>query len=159
MFGHELRRRIVFPIWSEVWQSPTDWIRSVEDALRGAGAVILRGGEFDPWDLDVRGGILSSIRLLVAVEEHGAGRQRVLVRSWPQNSTEGRVLAWLLIVLSVWAASDGARNVSVILAISAALPLFGMLRESWAATAVVLHALCSIVRRDRGASVGSADLV
>ena len=159
MFGHELRRRIVFPIWSELWQSPTDWIRSVEDALRGAGAVILRGGECDPWDLEVRGGILSSIRLLVAVEEHGAGRQRVLVRSWPQNSTEGRVLAWLLIVLSVWAASDGARNVSVILAISAALLLFGMLRESWAATAVVLHALCSIVRRDRGASVRSADLV
>jgi len=149
MFGHELRSRRVFTIWSELWQSPTEWVRSIEDALQGAGAVVLRGGECDPWDLQVRGGVLNSVRLLVAVEEHGAGRQRVRIRSRPNGSLEGRMLAWLLAILSVWSASDGAADVSAILGISAALLVFRMVRESGAASAVVLRAVRGITGRDR----------
>ena len=148
-FGHELRSRRVFTIWSELWQSPTEWVRSIEGALQGAGAVVLRGGECDPWDLQVRGGVLNSVRLLVAVEEHGAGRQRVRIRSRPNGSLEGRMLAWLLAILSVWSASDGAADVSAILGISAALLVFRMVRESGAASAVVLRAVRGITGRDR----------
>jgi len=149
MFGHELRSRRVFTIWSESWQSPTEWVRSIEDALQDAGAVVPRGGECDPWDLEVRGGALTSIRLLVAVEEHGAGRQRIRVRSWPNSSMKGRMAAWLLAILSVWAASDGAAGVSAILGMSSALLAFRMFRESGAASAVVLRAVRSISRHDR----------
>ena len=44
------------------------------------------GGDFERWDLHVRGGMLGSMRLRVAVEEHGAGRQLVRIRSWPRFS-------------------------------------------------------------------------
>jgi len=59
------------------------------------------------------------------------------------------MLASLLTILSVWAASDGAASVSAILGISAALLVFRMFRESGAASAVVLRAVRGIAGHDR----------
>ena len=67
-----------------MWQAPTRWLETLEEALRPTGVPPLRGGDFDRWDLEVPGGISGSCRLRMAVEEHGAGRQLVRFRCWPR---------------------------------------------------------------------------
>ncbi len=63
-----------FALWSEIWQAPEDRLRPIEGALKERGAVVHRGGDFDDWDLQIRGGLLGSARLQIAIEEHGQGR-------------------------------------------------------------------------------------
>jgi ABC-type multidrug transport system fused ATPase/permease subunit/glycosyltransferase involved in cell wall biosynthesis len=40
-------------------------------------------GEFDDWDLGVRGGLFGAGRLRMVIEEHGAGKQMLRFRLWP----------------------------------------------------------------------------
>ena len=67
----------------------TSALRDVETALRRSGGVVICGGDFERWDLHVRGGMLGSMRMRMAVEEHGAGRQLMRFRSWPRFSRIG----------------------------------------------------------------------
>ena len=83
-------------IWSEDWQPSANRLGAIELALQRAGARVLRGGDYDHWDLEVRGGMLGMVRLRMAIEEHGAGQQLVRVRSWPRWSGPGfaAMLLW-----------------------------------------------------------------
>jgi hypothetical protein len=76
-----------FAIWSEKWQDPISWLGSLETNLKQLRAVVMRGGDFDHWDLELRGGLLGCARVLMAVEEHGGGNQLVRFRAWPKCST------------------------------------------------------------------------
>jgi O-antigen biosynthesis protein len=58
----------------------------MERNLRAGGAVVARGGEFDRWDLQVRGGGLGAVRLRMTIEEHGSGKQMARFRVWPRWS-------------------------------------------------------------------------
>ena len=69
--------------WSETWRSGEQRREDLERRIKRLGARVRRGGSFDEWDLEVRGGLFGGIRLLMAIEEHGQGRQLVRVRSWP----------------------------------------------------------------------------
>ncbi len=128
-------------IWSERWQGTTERIKSFEAALRAYCTVVLRGGDYDRWDLEVWGGMLGAVRLRVAVEEHGAGRQLVRFRSWPRCSPGGLALTLLLSALSVGAALDQAWVASVILVAPAALLAVSMVHECATATGAFLRAL------------------
>src|SRR5260370_39955822 len=55
-FSLPLRRTIV--IWSERWRETARRLQSIETALCSSGAVVIRGGHYDRWDLQVRGGTL-----------------------------------------------------------------------------------------------------
>ena len=77
-------------LWSETWKGPEEWITDIEAALRETGAIVTHGGNWDQWDLSVRGGLLGHVNVLVAVEEHGAGKQLVRLR----GRTEIPMLAW-----------------------------------------------------------------
>ncbi|HET9720759.1 MAG TPA: glycosyltransferase [Solirubrobacteraceae bacterium] len=94
--------------WHEEWVDPLDWLRDLEAAATGAGAVVRRGGDFDNWDLDVRAGALAGARLLATVEEHGGGRQLMRLRCRPEISAGSATLTALLFALTVAAAFDGA---------------------------------------------------
>jgi O-antigen biosynthesis protein len=72
--------------WREEWQSLEARTQAVADLVRRQGAAWSPGEDFDSWDFEVRGGLLSSARLLSTVEEHGGGRQLVRFRSWPRLS-------------------------------------------------------------------------
>jgi O-antigen biosynthesis protein len=67
-------------LWSETWVAPERWVERAETVMRAQGAISRRGGDFDGWDLRVRGGSFGSVRALFAVEEHGAGKQLVRIR-------------------------------------------------------------------------------
>src|SRR5439155_1858809 len=60
--------------WSESWRSVEDRLAAIEQYLLVRGVHCRRGSDFDRWDLEVRAGPLSSARLRIALEEHGAGK-------------------------------------------------------------------------------------
>lgn len=65
---------------------------AVEKALHRLQAKTYRGGDYDHWDLEVCGGTLGRARVLMAVEEHGAGRQLIRFRIEPCYSPVTRSL-------------------------------------------------------------------
>ena len=136
-----LPRRRSLAIWSERWQDSAERLQSLEAAIRGLGALLVRGGECDRWDLEVRGGILGGVRVLAAIEDHGGGRQLVRLRSWPRCSVAGIGAAVLLAGLATAAAVDGAWAVTAILGAAALVLGLRVFIESGRATAALLHAL------------------
>lgn len=71
----------IYKIWSENWHAPDRWLQSVKAALAKSDAIVKQGGDFDHWDLEVRGGFFGATRLQMVVEEHGGGKQLVPFRS------------------------------------------------------------------------------
>ena len=84
--------------WSERWVAPEERLRDLEARLATSGNLVRRGGEFDRWDLELRGNPLGSARLVLCVEEVGGGSQLVRYRCWP---VVRRVAVGLLAVLGV----------------------------------------------------------
>ncbi len=95
-----------YVLWSEQWQPPETRLQAVEHAIRAEGAVAPRGGDYDRWDLEVRGGLLGATRLFMATEEHGAGKQLLRFRVWPRCSPLGLMLTLLFAVISIAAGID-----------------------------------------------------
>jgi hypothetical protein len=139
--GFTLPWKHIFTIWSETWRDQKEWLRCVEDAHREVNAPVLRGGEFDTWDLEVRGGIFGSVRTLMAVEEHGAGRQMVRFRAWPKFSPVGIGLVIFFAILACWAAVDHSWQASAVLGGIALLLALRIFQESALATTTLLHVL------------------
>ena len=131
----------IFTIWSERWRDHREWLKCVEDAHREVNTPVLRGGVFDTWDLEVRGGIFGSVRTLMAVEEHGAGRQMVRFRAWPRFSPVGIALFFFFAFLACWAILDHSWQASAILGGIALLLALRIFQESALATATLLHVL------------------
>jgi O-antigen biosynthesis protein len=90
-------------IWGERWVAAEDRLLALEEVLREQGAIIQRGGDFDRWDLEVRGGLFGVVRILFAIEEHGGGRQMVRLRSWPVVSRAAFAVTALFASLAVLA--------------------------------------------------------
>jgi O-antigen biosynthesis protein len=134
--GLLLPRRHTFVTWTERWQASDNRLGDLERALRAAGARVVRGGPYDRWDLQVCGGMFGVVRVLMAVEEHGAGRQLVRVRSWPRYSTLTALIV-LVSGLSIWAAVDHVAVASASLGTMAGLLGLRALQESAGAMAAV----------------------
>ncbi len=128
-------------IWTEHWQAPGKRLQSIKAALQADGATVLPGGDYDCWDLEVRGGMLGAVRLLMAVEEHAAGRQLVRFRSWPR-CTAGALLPILLgAALTTDATLDHAWLAAAILGGVTATLALRTFQQCAGATAAVMHAL------------------
>jgi hypothetical protein len=128
-------------IWTESWQDPTERLECLDAVLRASGASVLHGGEYDRWDLAVYGGMLGATRLLMAVEDHGAGTQFVRFVSWPRCSPGAVAFTLLFSALAIGAAIDQAWPAATILGTGAVLLVLRTLRECAGATTAVLQAL------------------
>jgi len=133
--------------WSERWQPPEMWVRSIEEPLRERGSAVRSGGAFDRFDLEVPGGILGAVRLLVAVEEHGAGRQLVRIRYWPRWSRLSPSLIGSSLLLSAAAASGSAWLPAILFAALAILVFLRAGDDAGAATAEIRQAVEERVAR------------
>ncbi len=133
-------------LWSETWRAPEAWLAQIRETIAATGAVVSAGGEFDRWDLEARGGALGSARLRMAVEEHGAGRQLLRLRSWPTFSSLAFPFSLLLVLLAAAAAADGAWAAGIPLAGLAGLLLGRMLVESASAVAVLRNSVREVGR-------------
>ncbi len=110
-------------VWSETWRAPEAWLGEVEERLVPAGAVAIRGGDLDHWDLEVRRDMFGSGRLLMAIEEHGSGRQLVRFRTVPRVGWLGTVLVSSVLALTVLAVVAQAWPAAAALALSGAIVL------------------------------------
>jgi O-antigen biosynthesis protein len=107
----------LWTLWSESWRSLDGWVRSLEDALREDGTVAIRGGDFDRWDLELRGGLLGGARILTAVEEHGHGRQLVRFGLRPRPAAGAVALTAFFAPAAAAAALSGAFAAAMIIGV------------------------------------------
>jgi O-antigen biosynthesis protein len=128
-------------VWTERWQTIEDRLEAIEDRLKQNGALVLRGGGYDRWDLAVRGGLLGNARVRMAVEDHGGGKQLARFRIWPTCSPMGLYLTLLLAVLALGAALEGAWGAACPLGVVALTLAVRTLAECSAATVFVLSAV------------------
>jgi hypothetical protein len=135
--------------WTGRWQSPEQELSSREEWLRVTGGGVRRGGPHDGWDLEVRGGMFASARMLLAVEEHGDGLQHWLLRTWPHLSTAGLLVPAALTALFVLSIPTSGGIASLVLGIGLALLLARVAIE--AAAAVGAFAACERLLLPEGA--------
>jgi len=138
--GLALPRPWLANIWSKRSHSVDERLQYIEAALCAYGALPLRGGDFDPWDLEVHGGPLGSARMFAAVEYHGDGRQLLRIRSWPRCSAAAVALTLTFAALCAGAAHDQAWNACFALGAVALLVASRTIHECAAATAAFLTA-------------------
>ncbi len=101
-------RRVCFTTWSEAWEPPAARLARLEAVLLQSGCAVQRGHDWSRWDLEVTLGLAGSARLLLAVEEHGRGRQLARFRVWPRPSPVVVAAAGVLLALGAGAAGAGA---------------------------------------------------
>jgi membrane protein implicated in regulation of membrane protease activity len=121
--AHALPRPASWTVWSQSWRSLESWIRLFEKTLRKSGTVVIRGGDFDRWDLDLRGGLLGGARILTAVEEHGHGSQLVRFRLWPRPALGAMLSSVFLAAMAIGAAFGGAPHAATLLGLVLVLVL------------------------------------
>jgi GT2 family glycosyltransferase len=143
-----LPRHRTAAIWSERWQDPIARLQCLESAMRQGGGVVVYGGEYDRWDLEVQGGLLGAARMLMAAEDHGNGTQFVRFRSWPRFSRVAVVLTLFFALLSADAIQDQAWSIAAILGTITVLLTLRTVDESAAAEAVILRAIKSVEQAD-----------
>lgn len=130
-----------FRVWSEQWRSPIEWLESLEAGIRSMRTVVLRGGDYDRWDLELRSGLLGRVRVLMAVEEHGGGKQMVKFRTWPRCTPAAIGLAVLFAALSAFAAMGEAWVACGVLNAAAFLFMMRIFRECAAGMAAITGVL------------------
>jgi GT2 family glycosyltransferase len=128
-------RRVAF--WSERWHAVEEYLRGICHSLRQDGSVVISGGDWDRWDLKVRGGSLGVAKLLVATEEHGGGRQLIRVAWWPGVSRGALALGGVIAGLGLVALLSEAWNATAILGAVALLLVLRVIYECAAAAAII----------------------
>lgn len=116
-----------FAVWTEDWIAPEERLAAVETALRALRTRYSRGDEFARWDIEVKGGVFGTTRLLMAVEEHGSGNQYVRIRLRPHIRKSGWLTPTAVALLASLAGIQGHWNLVL---------LFGSLALIFAARTV-----------------------
>jgi hypothetical protein len=130
---------VVVNTWSEQWAGMAERAAALEAALKGQRATTLRGGDFDDWDIEVRGGVLGGARVRLAVEEHGGGRQLVRSRIFPRISLGPALIASGLLAFGLLAWIEGEAFVGTSLLVSTAAILARQLFECGGAVALAMR--------------------
>jgi GT2 family glycosyltransferase len=135
--GFAFPRRGERVMWSEHPQPTEQRLHYLQQALSDEGAVALSGGDWDRWDLEVRGGSIGVARVLTALEEHGGGRQLFRVAWWPHVSTPGAVLSAFAEVLAIATLLTGNWSAAAIFGSVTLLVIARLAYECGAAGALV----------------------
>jgi hypothetical protein len=126
-----------FAMWSETWLGLEERLERLESSLRSVGVPACRGGAFDRWDVEVRGGWLGGTRVRATVEEHGRGRQLVRFRSWPRCAPGALAAIAGATLLAPSALVAGVGPGAIVLALAALLLGARAVRDCVAATVAV----------------------
>jgi glycosyltransferase involved in cell wall biosynthesis len=130
-----------YSFWCEHWQGTEERVRAIIGRLRDEGSVTLSGGDWDRWDVEVRGGLLAGARLRMAIEEHGAGRQLVRVRCWPSAPRLSLALGTLAVALGVLGTLAHARGAALLALVFAGVVLGRLIYDCGLASASVRRVL------------------
>jgi len=138
-----------FDAWTPRWRAPEARLQGILQALHANGCVVRCGGDYDSWDLEVRGGLFGSARLRSGVEEHGQGRQMVRARLWPRASGLALAAAVAFAVLAAAALLDRSWVTGGVLAALAAALAARAAWECGIATRALSEALEHELANDR----------
>ena len=138
-----IRRNHVFTYWSETWLPIEDWLSAIEQKLIDSNTRVQKGNVFDRWDLQLRNGIISLNRALLTIEEHGAGKQFVRLKTWCRPSRTSLTLLIASTALSITAGLHNATFVCMMLALFS----FIIVAEYVLDTAILLHKLESAFKK------------
>jgi glycosyltransferase involved in cell wall biosynthesis len=116
-------------IWSENWHAPEFWLKSLSKNLQQKHVPVLSGGNFDEWDLELRGGLLGGARTLMAIEEHGGGKQLLRFRVRPQFADPVKLVTALSFLFGFAAILDGAWIVGLFFALLGSMLLLYAWRD------------------------------
>jgi hypothetical protein len=155
--GLALPRPRAIDAWTEQRQEPEEWLRWVDTALRLELPGVLRGGGFDRWDLEVRGGLLGGVRLRMATEEHGSGSQLLRFWIWPRVLPRSLALSLVLSVLAVAAGGEQSWLACAVLGALAAAVWLRTSMECATAMQAALGALCAMDRQAGRATAGATE--
>jgi GT2 family glycosyltransferase len=98
----------VHSIWSEHWEPIESRLSQMNAILKGSRASVVVGGDFDPWDFSIHGGLFGAIRVIAMVEEHGTGRQLIRFRAWPKPPAAALATLFALAAVAGLAVLDHA---------------------------------------------------
>jgi GT2 family glycosyltransferase len=133
--------RRTWAFWSTRWMDPHGRLHALERGITAMGAKIMRGGEYDRWDVEVRVGMVVSARLRMAVEEHACRAQLIRVHALLRRSMAALVVGALLTALAVGAALDHERFAATVLASLVAALVAWVLVESALVAGTVAYAV------------------
>jgi hypothetical protein len=111
----------IVSFWSEHWEAIESHQSQLESILKESGAVAVAGGNFDPWDLSISGGLFGAIRVVAMVEEHGSGHQLCWFRAWPKVPRTALAILLVLVTAAGLAVMDHAAVAGISLALTAAV--------------------------------------
>jgi hypothetical protein len=135
----------MFQRWSEEWRDAAAVLKDLESVLRSRGAVVRRGGEFDDWDLEVRGGLFGGVRIRTVSENYGLRKHMLRLGFRPWITAPGLGMILLFLVPTAAAAIDHAVYPAVILGALGAMFLALALRSGAVAVGVI-H--CALIKLD-----------
>lgn len=115
-------------LWTRNWRSPEEWLEHVENFSR-TSAFVSRGGDFDSWDLQLRGGLTGAARLRFAIEEHGSGQQFLRCRVVPHGNRFAISTVFVMLVLALCAAVGGAFGPALVIGLVACFLASWMIRD------------------------------
>jgi len=128
-------------LWSETWCAPETWLQNLVDKLMSERIPVAKGGDYDQWDIEVRGGLIGLARLRIAIEEHGGGKQMLRYRILHHFSKYGVYFIALMSLLASIAYMEGARTASLILVAGSLTLLIRAAHEYLLAASALSHAL------------------
>ena len=134
-------RASTLTMWREKRESLEITLENLQRKLRDADAVVRAGGDYDRWDLEVRGGLFGGGRLLAAVEEHAPGKQFLHFRITPKYYAFTLLLSAVSAVMSIAAGLSGAWIPSSIWAAMACLVAIRAIGDASSATDVLRETL------------------
>jgi O-antigen biosynthesis protein len=135
-------------VWSEEWRDGHQWLHQIEETLQSQRRGIIRGGNFDRWDLEARAGLMGSARLRMAIEEHGQGKQLLRFRVWPKLSVTAITLVLFFGLLALGAVIDRSWLASVFLGLLAVLLGHRALCECSSTAAALAKAVSKLERAE-----------
>jgi hypothetical protein len=127
-------------IWDENWQSAEHRLKAIETRIRSEKIPVRRGGGFDNWDLEIRGGFFASMRMRLGVEDYPGGKQFLRFRAWPTFCLPSVALALLPAGLALLAMRQSP-GLAAALSIIGGLLLLRTLGDCAAAAACLLAIL------------------
>jgi ribosomal protein L40E len=140
-----LPRRHTVRFWAKP-RSHEVWVESVHDGLAQGGAAAVGNRPTDTFDLEERGGTFGAARMMIAVEDHPAGRQFVRLRLWPRWSLWAKGLACAFMLFSAVALADGAWAIAGVFGLMAGYVGLSAYSQSAAALLDLKEAVERLVR-------------
>ena len=134
-------RASTLTMWRDERESLEITLENLQRKLRDADAVVRAGGDYDRWDLEVRGGLFGGGQLLAAVEEHAPGKQFLHFRITPKYYAFALLLSAVSAAMSIGAGLSGAWIPSGIWTVIACLLVIRVLGDVASATNVLRETL------------------